>query len=96
MRVFTTLAALAVVAMPIAAQAQNAKPYTAAGTPVTVLMGDPAAMAAMTKVLPQLAPRLEQAKDQLPATLTLAQIKDQAGITDAQITELDAELAKIK
>lgn len=95
MRIIFTLAAVAAVAMPLAVSAQTAPAhYTAEATPLGVLLDDPAAKAVLAKALPNIIEQLAAAHDQV-ANITLKTIQSQAGVTDAQMSQIDYDLSKL-
>lgn len=103
MRMLSTLAILAVAMMPIAVSAQTApapaapaapEHYTTAKTGIGTLIGDPAAKAILMKIIPEIAGNEGIAA---AGSMTLKDIQPRTGglITDAQLSEIDYELAKL-
>lgn len=99
---YTMLAILAAVATPVAAaqaapvgQAAPAAKYTTADTPISTLLEDPAAKAILMKIIPEIAGSEQIAQ---AGGLTLKAVQQYAPdqLSDAKLSEIDAELAKLK
>jgi len=97
MRIISVIAlVLAATSVPAAASAQTVAPkhYTTSATTIGVLMADPAAKAILLRIIPVIAGNdgISQANDQ---TLRAIQPMTQGNLTDAQLAEIDVELAKL-
>ena len=94
MRALLLAAALLTAGLPATAFAEGAK-YTTAESTIGTLLADPAAKAVLDKFIPQLSasPQLDQIKGQ---TLKMLQGMAPDRLNDKLLSDIDAELAKIK